>query len=63
MLKPMKMGKTLKVLNERIAAFEEQFGISSYTMRRELKADTRKETFEICQWLMVLNLKERLESK
>lgn len=45
----------LKDLDAQIFALEEQHGITSAQLRTELAQGLRKETWEICQWLMLLD--------
>ena len=47
-------------LDAQIHAFEEQFGLSSEQLRRELAQGKRTETWEICQWLMLLDQRDLL---
>ncbi len=50
----------LAELDRRIATFERVYETTSEMMRAELASGTRKETAEICQWLMLLELRERV---
>lgn len=47
-------------LDEQIQAFEAKFHLSSDELRRELAQGKRAETWEICQWLMLLDQRDLL---
>ena len=49
-------------LNERIAAYEAHYEISSEHMRELFDAQKYPEHADICDWLMLLKLRERLVS-
>lgn len=49
-------------LEIQIAEYEKSFGISSAQMLDELASGERRETEEILSWLMLIRLKERVES-
>lgn len=49
-------------LNSQIAKFEERYDISSDYLLKQLSEGTRKETADIVSWLMLLRLRERVES-
>lgn len=48
-------------LNDRIEAIEVRQGMSSESMRRALKNGSIQETAEICQWLMLLEIRDNFE--
>ncbi len=50
----------LKELDRRIAAFERVYETTSENMQAELTSGVRKETAEICQWLMLIELQKRV---
>jgi hypothetical protein len=52
----------LDTLNDEIVAFEKQYGVSSDTLLQELSVGKREETTDILSWLMLVRLKERVES-
>lgn len=45
----------VRELDEQIRACEAQHGIDSATMRQRVRARVLSESWEICQWLMLLN--------
>jgi len=47
-------------LNLRIAEFERKLGLSSDALRRELAQGKRKETWDVCLWLMLLDQRDML---
>lgn len=47
-------------LDRRIREYELRYEVSSKRMREELSNGTRKETAEICDWLMLLHLREQV---
>lgn len=53
----------LKEVNERIADFERRFDIDSERMRAEVSEGARREDWEICQWLMLMKRRSRLEQR
>lgn len=50
----------ISAINEQIRNFERRYETSSASLRSELTAGKRHETAEICQWLMLLKLRDRL---
>jgi len=52
----------LASLEAEIRAYEVRHGIDSETLRREVNAGKRQETWEVCRWLMVLDELERLRA-
>lgn len=52
----------LASLEAEVRAYEQRHGIDSATLRREVNAGTRQETWEVCRWLMVLDEVERLRA-
>jgi len=54
---------TLKGINKKIRAFEAHFGVDSETMRREVASGSRRETLDICEWLILLRVQERIREK
>lgn len=48
-------------LSAQIQAFEEQHSMTSDELRSALRKREVRETAEICRWLMLLDLRERLE--
>lgn len=53
----------LKDLEVQIQAFELKHGLSSNDLRHELALGRRKESWEICQWLMLLDQRDLLGSR
>jgi len=47
-------------VNQRIAAFEQRYGLASDAMRRDVISGDLSETEDICTWLMLMNRRERL---
>lgn len=52
----------VRELESQIANYEESFGVSSERMLEELASGEREETEELLSWLMLIRIKERLES-
>ncbi|HEY8205976.1 MAG TPA: hypothetical protein VIG99_00750 [Myxococcaceae bacterium] len=50
----------MRDLDQQICAFEEKFGLSSQELRRELAQGRREESWEVCQWLMLLDQRDYL---
>lgn len=46
-----------------IRAFEERLNLPSETMKERVSEGSLKETWEICQWLMLLSRRERIVSR
>ena len=55
--------RALAVVAERIAAFEQQYKLTSDDMRKQVLAGDMAETDEICTWLMLMNRRQRLEQR
>jgi hypothetical protein len=53
----------LKDLDVQIHAFELKHQLSSDELRHELAQGKRKESWEICQWLMLLDQRDLLGSR
>lgn len=53
----------LKDLDSRIVAYEVKHGMSSEQLRRELSQGRMKESWEICQWLMLLDQRDLLGAR
>ena len=49
-------------LDAQIEALERRHGFDSATLRRRLAAGEQSETPEVCDWLMLLDLRERIAS-
>ncbi len=49
-------------LEIQIAEYEESFGFSSQRMLEELASGEREETEELLDWIMLIRLKERVDS-
>ena len=49
-------------LNERIRAFEEKHGMDSHKLREKLDKGEIRETVDVCKWLMLLTIRDRLVS-
>lgn len=49
-------------VDAQIRDFERRYELRSELMKAELAAGTRRETGEICRWLMLLKLRDRLAS-
>jgi hypothetical protein len=47
-------------IEERIRAFERRYELDSETMREEVSTGARAETWDLCQWLMLLDVRDRL---
>jgi hypothetical protein len=47
-------------LSKAIKGYEEQYKLTTEALIAELDAGTRYETFEVCQWLMLAGLRQRL---
>ena len=52
----------LREVENRIAALEAAHLLTSDDLRRELAQGRRRETLEICRWLMLLDLRDHLAS-
>jgi hypothetical protein len=52
----------LRELDEQIGAFEARFGLDSEAMRRDVANGSRRETADVCEWLMLLRVRERLRA-
>ena len=50
-------------VDQRIHAFEARFGIDSETLRNEVTSGARAETWDFCQWLMLLQERDRLVAR
>jgi hypothetical protein len=59
--RPQTLNGVVEQLDQRIAAFEKQYEMSSATMRKRLASGEQKETQDICLWSMLLSLREKLE--
>jgi len=53
----------LEELDRRIASFERVYEVSSETMQQELLNGRRKETAEIGQWLLLIELRNRVRQQ
>jgi hypothetical protein len=53
----------LKDVIEQITDFERRFQLDSERMRAEVSDGTRREDWEICQWLMLMKRRSRLEQR
>lgn len=51
-----------KSLNAEIAGYEEKHGLKSDRLLEELSSGEREETEEILSWLMLIRLRDRVES-
>jgi len=45
-----------------IRTFEQRAGVDSDTMRREVSEGRRPETWDVCEWLLLLEERDRLAS-
>lgn len=52
----------VRQLEERIERFEREFDMSSHAMRHSLAQGEIRETTEVCEWLMLLDLRDRIAS-
>lgn len=52
----------IDVLDERIAAFETRYEMSSGAMREKLSKRELEETADLCAWSMLVNLRDKLVS-
>lgn len=52
-----------KELNFKICFFEEQYKMSSGTMKQKLSSGQLNETVDICKWLMLLKIRGHFETK
>lgn len=50
-------------LDQQIHAFEAKFGLSSEELRRELAQGERDESWEVCNWLMLLDQRDLLGAR
>jgi len=50
----------IKRLDAAVRAFEEKYGFDTETLRNDLAADRLYETAEICEWLMLAGLRDRI---
>lgn len=50
----------VRKLDAEITAYEKKYGITSEQMQKEITAGAREETFEICQWLLLIRRFELL---
>jgi hypothetical protein len=53
---------SVKALNAEIAEYEEKYGLDSGQLLEELSSGKREETEEILSWLMLIRLRDRVES-
>ena len=53
-------GEALVYLDERIAKFETRYEMSSATMRLRMSSGEMRETADICSWLMLAKMRERI---
>jgi hypothetical protein len=53
----------LRDVDSRIHAFETRFGVDSATLRSEVASGKRPETWDVCQWLMLLQERDRLVAR
>lgn len=58
-----KLNGALVSINEQIRAYEVKFRMSSDELEKKLKAREVRESQEICDWLMLLSRRSRLESR
>lgn len=52
----------MRALDDKISAFEKQHGMNSADMRDGVRVGKVRETAEICTWLMILEMRDRLAS-
>lgn len=50
----------LRDVDERIRTYERQYEVRSETMRQRVASGEMPETWDVCQWLHLLNLRTRL---
>ncbi len=53
----------IKELEAKLRLYEDKFDIPSDEIRSMVSNGALRETWEVCEWLMVLKLKERLERR
>ena len=53
---------SVEALNDEIAEYEEKYALKSRRLLEQLSSGEREETEEIISWLMLIRLRERLES-
>jgi hypothetical protein len=53
---------SVKSLNAEISGYEEKHGLKSARLLEELSSGEREETEEILSWLMLIRLRDRVES-
>jgi len=53
--------REVRQINLEIRTHEDRFGFSSDELRRRLAAGEQRETDDVCRWLMLLALRERVE--
>ena len=52
----------LAELDAKIAVYEQRFGIASDKIHESIDNGTLKETSEVCSWIMLVELRERIKS-
>lgn len=50
----------LEDVEARIRAFERRYEVDSETMREQVASGARVETWDVCQWLLLLDVRDRL---
>jgi len=50
----------LEDVEARIRAFERRYEVDSESMREQVASGERVETWDICQWLLLLDVRDRL---
>jgi hypothetical protein len=53
----------IEELDREIRAYEQRYGLDSASLEREVAGGHRQETEDICRWLMLLRIRERLEGR
>jgi len=50
-------------LDAKIRAYEDRFGFDSKTLLERVKSGEQRETWDICQWMMTLELRDSIAAK
>lgn len=53
-------GRMLRALDARLAAYERRFGLRTTAMRAQLAAGAMAETWDVCEWLHLADLRRRI---
>jgi hypothetical protein len=53
----------IRDLDDQIAKYEKKFGFDTRTLREKLATGEINETLAICDWLMLVNIRDRLVAR